>query len=166
MAKDKLNPLRTKHELSVFIDDVEYKFTYTAVNKQIQQTLEKFKEEQKQAYENVDNKRAELKDLYETKSLNEEILKDSSFLERVKILIEQKTLISKISTLEKEIRELGNLQNQLENDLEEYFKRKFELCVVGDGKVSFQKAIDDAGISYAVIDAYINESLRNSVEKK
>lgn len=166
MAKDKLNPLRTKHELSVFIDDVEHKFTYTAVNKQIQETLEKFKEEQKLSYENFDNKRAELKGLYETKSLNEEILKESSLLERAKILFEQKNLVSKISTLEKEIRESGNIQNQLENDIEEYFKRKFELCVVGDGKVSFQKAIDDAGISYTVIDAYISESLRNSVEKK
>ncbi|MFY4765187.1 hypothetical protein ACOTWG_10810, partial [Aliarcobacter butzleri] len=73
MAKDKLNPLRTKHELSVFIDDVEHKFTYTAVNKQIQEALEEFKEEQKLSYENFDNKRAELKGLYETKSLNEEI---------------------------------------------------------------------------------------------
>lgn len=163
---DKLNPLKTKHELVVSIDEVDYKFTFKPLNKKDQKELDAFRDSQTANYELFDEKRAEQRELLEIKSLNEEILKDVSFIEKAKILFEQKSLVSKISTLEKEIKALSAIHTQLEADIEEYYKKYFDLCVVGTGKVAFEKAINDAGISYAVINRYINEALKEAVEKK
>ena len=162
----KLNPLKTKHELTVSIDDIEYPFTFKPLNTKDQKELDAFRISQRANYELYDEKRAEQKELLEIKSLNEEILKDDSFTEKAKILFEQKNIVSKISILEKEIKSLSAVRDELESDIEEYYKRYFDLCVVGAGKIAFEKAINDSGISYSLISNYINEALREAVEKK
>ncbi len=85
----KLNPLKTKHELAVSIDDIEYPFTFKPLNTKDQKELDAFRISQRANYELYDEKRAEQKELLEIKSLNEEILKDDSFTEKAKILFEQ-----------------------------------------------------------------------------
>ncbi|WP_418180743.1 hypothetical protein ACNSOL_01350 [Aliarcobacter lanthieri] len=166
MSKDVLNPLKTKHELVIAIDNLEYKITYKPLNKRIQAELDEFIEKQKETYESFDEKRAELKQQLEIKSLNEEIVKDVNLVDKAKIFFEQKEIVKKISILEKEIKDLGNVEKRLEKDLEDYYKKQFELCVVGDGKVAFQKAIDDAGISYSIINAHIGQALKEIIGKK
>ena len=47
-----------------------------------------------------------------------------------------------------------------------YYKKFFEESISGKDKVKFQKAVDDAGISYTIIRAYILEAVEESVEKK
>lgn len=163
---NKLNPLRTKHETSLEIDDIAYKFTYKALNKEIQADLDNFKNENITKYETVDEKRFELKQLKEIKTLNEEIVKDTTFLDKAKIFFEQKELVKKISTLEKEIKNLEKDLKNIDDVLEEYHKKQFDLCVTGEGKVPLQKAIEDAGISYIVANIHIAEALKEAVEKK
>ncbi|WP_026804682.1 hypothetical protein [Aliarcobacter lanthieri] len=162
----KLNPLRTKHDLSLMIDDITYKFTYKSVNKQTQIELDNFKNENSLTYETIDSKRAELKDLKEIKALNEEIVKDTNLIDKAKIFFEQKELVKKISALEEELKNIDKDIKDIDAVVEEYYKKQFELCVIGDGKIDFQKAIEDAGISYAVINIYIQEALKEAVEKK
>lgn len=162
----KLNPLKTKHDITVYVDDKPYPIIYKALNKKIQEELEEFKEKQIASYEKYDEKRAELRELIEIKNLNSEIVKDTNLLDKAKIFFEQKEIVKQVSFLEKEIKELGNIQKQLEQDVEEYYKKQFELCVVGEGKTAFQKAIDEAGISYSIVNIHINEALKESVEKK
>ncbi|RBQ28416.1 hypothetical protein [Aliarcobacter vitoriensis] len=163
---NKLNPLKTKHDLTLVIDDVSYKFTYKPVNIQTQSELDDFKNKNSLEYEKIDEKRAELKDLKEMKALNEEIVKDVNLIDKAKIFFEQKELLKKISALEKELKELEKDIKNIDDVVEEYYQKQFELCVIGDGKVALQNAIEDAGISYAVINVYLQEALKEAVEKK
>jgi len=161
-----LNPLRTKHELSLVIDDVEYKFTYKSVNKKMQQQLDNLRKENISKFEIIDEKRAELNQLKELKALNDEITKDISLIERTKKLLEQKDLVKKIYALEKELKALEDNTISIDEAIEEIYKRYFDLCVVGDGKVVLEKAIEDLGISYTLINKYIDVALKKAIEKK
>ena len=110
-------------------------------------------------YQNVDEKRLELKEALEYKKLNEEILKDVDLKNRSSILLEQKELVKNIFILEKELESINDA-------IEDYSKKQFELTVTGESKVELVKAIENAGISYSVINNYIVNALQEAIEKK
>lgn len=158
--------LRTKYDLEVQIDDTVYKFIFKPVNKKIEEELNLLRNESVKNFEATDEKRAELRDLKELKILNEEILKDENYTSKASVYKEQKELILKISNLEKELKSLGDDREKVTKSLEEYYKKAFDLCVVGEGKVAFQKIIEDTGISYLVVNEHINKALNKAIEKK
>ncbi|OCL99518.1 hypothetical protein AAX29_00559 [Aliarcobacter thereius] len=162
----KLNPLKTKHDLKIVIDDKSYNITYKAMNKHIMAELDDYRETSSLKYQNVDAKRLELKEALEYKKLNEEILKDVELKNRSSILLEQKELIKNIFILEKEIKELEKDLENINDAVEEYSKKQFELTITGEAKVELEKSIQSAGISYTVINSYILNALQESIEKK
>lgn len=176
MAKDKLNPLKTKHDIDMELDGTPYKLIFKPVNKHIQEKLNSARDANKKQYEESDSKRFELQGYLNLKALNDELLATFTVDENVKggITLEQKTatllenkgLVEKISTLEKEIKELDKDLEDVNIVVESYYKQKFEECVSGEDKVKFQKAIDDAGLSYSLVDIYLNEAVRAAQEKK
>ena len=173
---NKLNPLKTKHDIDMELDGLPYKLIFKPVNKHIQEKLNSVKNENKKEYEESDSKRFELKGYLNLKSLNDELLSTFTVDENVKggitleqktaILLENKEYISKISDLEKEIKELDNDLEDVNVLVEAYYKQMFEECVSGEDKVKFQKAIDDAGLSYSLVNIYLNEAVRATQEKK
>ena len=172
MVKDKLNPLRTKFELSIDIDGTEYKLTFKPVNKIIQEKLDKKRNESKAQYETVDDKRNELKEIKEQKAVNDDLLKTHGEIggisteQKTSILLENKGYIKSISSLEKEIISLEKDVLDVNSAVEQYYKEMFEECVAGDDRIKLQKTIEENGLSYSVVIIYINESLRLSQEKK
>ncbi|PZP12164.1 MAG: hypothetical protein DI602_10110 [Aliarcobacter butzleri] len=172
MAKDKLNPLKTKHDIEVELDDVSYKLVFKPINKHTQEKLDKTKNESKEQYETVDSKKVELKEYKDLKSVNDDLLKTFGAVggitleQKTSILIENKEYVIKISSLEKQIRNIEKDLTDVNVAVENYYKQFFEESIEGTDKVKFQKAIDDAGISYAVINVYIIEALKESQEKK
>ncbi|MDX4061723.1 hypothetical protein Q6A90_05015 [Aliarcobacter skirrowii] len=162
----KLNPLKTKHDLQIVIDDKPYNITYKAMNKHIMAELDEYRNTSSLKYQNVDEKRLELKEALEYKKLNEEILKDVDLKNRSSILLEQKELVKNIFILEKEIKEFEKELESINDAIEDYSKKQFELTVTGEGKVELVKAIENAGISYSVINNYIVNALQEAIEKK
>lgn len=172
MAKDKLNPLRTKFDIEIEVDGIVYKIVFKPVNKVIQEKLNLSKDQTRSQYEDVDNKRAELKEIKDLKAVNDEILKTHgetggiSTEQKTSILLENKDYVLRISLLEKEIKKIDNEVLDVNSAIENYYKEMFEECVSGEDRVKLQKTIEDNGISYSVIIVYINEALRESQEKK
>lgn len=176
MAKDKLNPLKTKHDIEIELDEVPYKLTFRPVNKQVQEKLNAGRDASKEQYEIIDSKRFELQEYKNLKALNDELLttfnpddKKSGGIDleaRIKLLLENKDYVKKISSLEKDIRELDKDLQDINIIVEDYYKQMFDECISGDDKIKFQKAIDDAGLSYSIVHIYINESVRVAQEKK
>lgn len=172
MVKDKLNPLRTKFDVILEIDDLEYKVVFKPVNQNIQKKLNKGREKNKAQYEDIDSKRVQLKEIRELKSVNDEILKTHGEIGGIKteqktsILLENKNYVSQISALEKEIKELEKGSLDLDAAVEQYYKEMFNECVTGGDKTKLQKKIEDDGISYSVISVYLNDAMRVSQEKK
>lgn len=173
---NKLNPLKTKHDIDMELDGLPYKLIFKPVNKHIQEKLNSVKNENKKEYEESDSKRFELKGYSNLKFLNDELLSTFTVDENVKggITLEQKTKIllenieftKKISALEKEIKELDNDLEDVNVLIENYYKQMFEECVSGEDKVKFQKAIDDAGLPYSLVNIYLNKAVRATQEKK
>lgn len=172
MAKDKLNPLRTKFDISVEVDGDEYKLVFKPVNKIIQEKLNSGRDETKAQYEDVDNKKAALKEIKELKAVNDEILKTHGEKggigteQKTEILLENKKYVSEISSLEKEIAKLEKEVLDINSAIEIYYKQMFDECVSGEDKVKLQKTIEDSGIAYSVIIVYLNEAMREIQEKK
>lgn len=176
MAKDKLTPLKTKHDIDIELDDVIYKVTFKPVNKQIQEKLNTTREKYKNEYEEIDAKRFELKDYLNLKVLNDELLATYTTDKEVKgginleqktaTLLENKDLVKKISSLEKEIKKLNKDLEDVNVTSEAYYKQMFDECISGNDKVKFQKAIDDAGLSYSLINIHVHEAVRAAQEKK
>ena len=162
----KLNPLKTKHDLQIVIDDKPYNITYKAMNKHIMAELDEYRNTSSLKYQCVDSKRLELKEALEYKKLNEEILKDVDLKNRSSILLEQKELVKNIFILEKEIKEFEKELESINDAIEDYSKKQFELTVTGEGKIELEKAIENAGISYSVINNYIVNALQEAIEKK
>ena len=42
----------------------------------------------------------------------------------------------------------------------------FDECISGADKVKFQKAIEDAGLSYSLVNIHVHEAVRVAQEKK
>ncbi len=172
MANDKLNPLRTKHDIDMELDDVIYKVTYKPVNKHIQEKLNTTREANKEQYEEIDSKRFELKGYLNLKALNDDLISTFgteggiSLKDKTEILLENKDYIQKISSLEKEIKKLDKALEDVNEAIEKYYKQMFEECISGEDKVKFQKAIDDAGLSYSLINIHVHEAVRVAQEKK
>ena len=172
MAKDKLNPLRTKFDLTIEVDGSEYKLTFKPVNKIIQEKLDKNRNESKAQYETVDDKRNQLKEIKELKAVNDEILKTHGEIggisteQKTEILLENRKYISKISSLEKLIAKKEKEVLDINSAIENYYKQMFDECVSGEDRVKLQKLIEDEGIAYSVISVYLNEAVREIQEKK
>ena len=172
MANDKLNPLKTKFELSIEIDSVEYKLTFKPVNKIIQEKLDKNRKESKAQYETVDDKRNQLKETKELKAVNDDLLKTHGEIggigteQKTEILLENKKYVSDISSLEKDIKTLEKEVLDINSAVEQYHKEMFNECVSGEDIVKLKNTIEENGLSYSVIIVYINEALRLSQEKK
>ena len=168
----KLNPLKTKHDIEVDLDGVVYKLTFSPLNKHTQEKLDAFRKDAKEQYVTVDSKNAELKEYKEIKAVNENLLQTFgeaggiALEQKTAILIENKEYVKKINSLEKEIEILKKDLEDINVSVENYYKKFFEESISGKDKVKFQKAVDDAGISYSIIRAYILEAVEESVEKK
>lgn len=169
---DKLNPLKTKHEIEVEIDSISYKLTFKPINIHIQKKLDDNRKTNKEQYEAVDAKRLELKEIKDLKTVNDDLL--STFGEvggitlehKTALLMENKEWVTKVISLEKEIKELDKNLKDINDSIEDYYKKMFEECVSGEDRVKFQKDVDEAGISYSVINIYLNEAVRAAQEKK
>lgn len=172
MAKDKLNPLKTKHDIDMELDEVIYKVTFKPVNKHIQEKLNATREKNKDQYEEIDSKRFELKGYLNLKALNDDLIStfgtEGGILlkDKTAILLENKDYIQKISSLEKDIKTLDKDLEDVNEAIENYYKEMFEECISGEDKVKFQKAIEDAGLSYSLVNIHVHEAVRAAQEKK
>lgn len=158
--------LRTKFNLEIKIDETNYEFVFSPINKTIEKELNSLQKESLKAFEKSDELKAEIIDLKEMKSLNDEILKDENYKNKSKIYDEQKELITNIRVKEKELKELGDDRERVAKSIEEYYKKAFELCVNGEGKVALEKAVEENGISYGALHSTISQALAKAMEKK
>jgi uncharacterized protein (UPF0335 family) len=178
MAKktEKLNPLRTNFDIDFELDKVPYKLTFNLVNKKIKEELDLLLDENKKEFEESDVKRFELKEYLDLKRVNDELLATYTTDEDVKggitleqrtaLLLENKGYIKSINSLEKEIKNLDKDLKDVNASLEDYYKKMLESCVSGEDKVKFFKAVDEAGISYTLVNVHINAAVRVAQEKK
>ncbi len=167
MAKDKLTPLRTKFDIEIQIDDDNsYKLVFKPVNKKTKEMLDSLIDEGIKEYEDVDSKRAKLKELIELKDVNTELLKVPNLDNRTDILMENKKYITEISSLEKEIRDIDKTSEKMNTKTENFYKTLLDECLSGEDKVKFFKAIEDMGLSYIVVNAHVNKAVVAAQEKK
>ena len=172
MANNKLNPLKTKHDIDMELDEVIYKVTFKPVNKHIQEKLNATREKNKEQYEEIDSKRFELKEYLNLKALNDDLVStfgtEGGILlkDKTAILLENKEYIQKIASLEKDIKTLDKDLQDVNEAIENYYKEMFEECISGEDKVKFQKAIEDAGLSYSLVNIHVHEAVRVAQEKK
>ncbi len=176
MAKDKLNPLRTSFEIDLELDKVIYKLTFNLVNKKIKEELDSLLNENKKEFKESDEKRFALKEYKDLKRVNDDLLETYTTDENLKggitleqktaLLIENKENIQQINSLEKEIKELDKDLQDVNNSVENYYKKMLESCVSGDDKVKFFKAVEETGISYTLVNVHINAAVSEVQEKK
>ena len=166
MTKNKLTPLKTKHDIEITIDAASYKLVFKPINKHVQEKLDSFKDKSVERYEDIDSKRTNLKEMKELKPVNDELLKIDDLNNKAEILMENKKYIIGISSLEKEIRDINKTLEDVNTAIETYYKTVFDECISGEDKIKFQNTIEEMGISYAVINTYVNEAVRVSAEKK
>lgn len=172
--KNKLNPLRTKFDFDLELDEVPYKLTFNLVNKTIKEKLDLLLDANKKEFEESDGKRFELKEYLDLKRVNDELLatyttdvKGGITLEqRTSLLLENKGYVKSINSLEKEIKNLDKDLKDVNVSVENYYKEMLKLCITGEDKMKFFKAVDDAGISYSLVNAYVTEAVRAAQEKK
>lgn len=168
----KLNPLRTSFPIELQIDDITYKLNFKPVNKQIKEKLDGLLNENKEQHEESDSKRAELKEYISFKTLNEELLSTYSesdgidLKQKRALLLENKNYLEKIATLEKELKKLERNLEDVNVAVETYYKEMLDSCISGEQKVSFFNLIDESGLSYALVNIYVNQAVRDAQEKK
>lgn len=125
---------------------------------------EKIKVEQNKVYEYRAVKKAfsELTDTYDTNKALLENDKDIPVIEKVKMLWEQKNLLSQIKAMRPEVETKANEPLHFE----EIAKEQFEMMITGDGKITLMKDMDDVKESYEKVLNTILETVKKEKEKK
>lgn len=167
-----INPLKTSFDLTLTIDDTDFKIVFKPINKHTQKKLDELKEESKLKYEDIDNKRLELKEYKDLMASNSELINTFgenggiTLEDKTKFLLENKEYLKAINSLEKELLRLEQTIPSIDDELENYSKQLFNETVVGEDKLKLIKAIDDIGISYFRINSHIDGLVKETIEKK
>ncbi len=160
--------IKTKHDVTIEIDDKSFKITVQDLNKEMKVKLDESRKEKASQFEAIDDKNFALAEMQEEHSLNAQLLEADSLdeMKKVEVIFEQKELNKKITNCKKEIQDLQLKTQTMNEALESHFEEAFDLCVKGENATSLKKKIDETGISYAVVFQEIKKLIAGSVEKK
>lgn len=158
--------IKTKHNISIEIDDIAYKVTVSEMTKDIKEKLENSSKQRALEFEEIDNLNFALAEMEEEYKINESILKEGTVSDKSKVWFEQKALNKKIFELRKKINESKKTTQTLHVSIEKYFEEAFDLCVKGENAVTLKNKIDEVGLSYSVIFDNIKKLIARSLEKK
>lgn len=158
--------IKTKYDISLEINEKSFSIVSCDPNQEQREELDAFVEKNQSQYTKRDGLKVELNEAVEEFSINKQILEYGAVIEKASVWLEQKKLNKKIFQLQKEIDDIDKGLNTVEKTLEEIYKKRFELLIVGADKVSLQKEITSQGIRYKTIFFAIAELIKDAKEKK
>lgn len=152
-------------KISLAYGDKIYNLEVAELTKEQKKLLgEKIGVEQKKVYEYraVKIPFTELVDTYDTNKALLENDKEISVIEKVKMLWEQKNLLSQIKAMRPDVE--AKAKETLH--FGEIAKEQFDMLISGEGKIALVKELDDAEESYEKIINIILETVKKEKEKK
>lgn len=152
-------------KISLAYGDKVYDLEVSELTKAQKASLgEKIKVEQNKVYEYRAVKKtfSELTDMFDTNKALLENDKDIPVIEKVKMLWEQKNLLSQIKAMRPDFEAKANEPLHFE----EIAKEHFEMMITGEGKIALVKEMDDVKESYEKVVNTILETVKKEKEKK
>ena len=162
----KKHELKSKYDLPIEVDGIEYNITVTNANKAQTQELEEVVEKNRGLYTQRDSIQAELTESEEEFEINKHILAHGTVFNKVEVMFEQKALNKKIFKLKKELALLDKDLISINEALENVFKKRFELLVMGEDKATLSKELESKSIPYQMLFESIEKLIKAAAEKK
>lgn len=167
--------IQTKYDVTVQINDQEFKIAVRDPNRKEKLLLEKTAKDKTAVFENEIKKEKELnelkieldecKNLFET---NKELLRDGGITSRIATLLENKSLAKKISELEKKRASYNISLNaqKIDEAFESVAREKYDLLISGEDKATLLSACEEYGVSLQQIWQEIAKEAAKAMEKK
>ena len=158
--------LYSQHKIELGIDGVMHEITINQLSANDKKRLKDFRnlgETKFTEFDNLNNKRFALQSDF---SLNEQILKEGSFTDKIKLLFEQKSISKEIRELDKKIKDTHKSTEDLSIELEAYYKEMFNLSVSGPGLLALEKDIEEKGFTYKQVFETMTVLVAKAMEKK
>ncbi|MFV0481845.1 MAG: hypothetical protein ACK5LP_07665 [Campylobacteraceae bacterium] len=166
--------LRTKFDVSILIDDQEFKIEVKEPSKKETILLQNITKEKTSFFNNDDaNKKRRIEidiEIEEAESLleaNKEMLLEIGTMGRFKILQENKILSSKIASLKKEKNSIPAIDiMEINKAFDDVMRYKYDLLVYGQQKDLLKNYIEERGITFVALWNELQNEISKAYEKK
>jgi hypothetical protein len=167
--------IRTKYDITVQINEQEFRICVRDPNSKEKQLLEKLAREKTAIFEDDIAKEKELNaikiEIEEIKTLletNKQLLKEGGITDKIKTLVENKSLAKKLTELEKKrLQNSVNLNSlKISEAFEAVARERYEMLVSGADKNSLRAACEEQGVSLQQLWREIGDEVQKALEKK
>ena len=148
--------IKTKHDISISIDDKTFKITAHEITSKQQKQLEEQFSKHAEAIKKIQKQSTKLSRLNERYSMLKE---DRDTQEALEVL-------TQIEKLEDEIDELIPSLKKANNEIENLLEERLMMLIDGDDKDELFECVKEKGITNKVIFDEIAKSIQDSKEKK
>ena len=148
--------IKTKHDISISIDDKTFKITAHEITSKQQKQLEEQLSKHAEAIKKIQKQSTKLSRLNERYSMLKE---DRDTQEALEVL-------TQIEKLEDEIDELIPSLKKANNEIENLLEERLMMLIDGDDKDELFECVKEKGITNKVIFDEIAKSIQDSKEKK
>lgn len=158
--------IKTRYEIELEIDDTKFKVTLNEPNAAQKDEMKVLAVESSAVYEKRDALQSSLSEKKEEFEVNKLLVKESGVIDKVKLLLEQKSLNKEIFALKRDIDEIDKNTISINESIETLFAKRFELLIGGPDKTALKKVIEEKGINYRVIFETLSKLALDTKEKK
>jgi len=158
--------IKTKHMTELEIDENKFSITVSEPTKAQRDELSLISKDYQVAIDEIRPLQVQLNELMEEFTINKEILAHAIVIEKLKVVFEQKALYKEILRIQKELKTIDKNYIDFSVTVSNFFSKKFDFMVSGEGKDALKKEMQDKEISYQTIVEVIEDLIAPSKEKK
>lgn len=158
--------LYSQHVIELGIDETYHKITIKQLSLSDKNRLKELRVKGEKRFAKYDDLKDRRTQVLNEFLLNEKIIDESGFTDKLKLLLEQKRLSKELNKIDEELKESNNASDEIKEELESYYKEMFDLCVVGEGKASLIKEIETKGFTYKEVFETMIVLVAKAMEKK
>jgi hypothetical protein len=158
--------IKTSYDLEINIDSEKFKITLSEPTAAQKKEMKSLGDEKIAVYEKRNSLTNSLLEKKEEFELNKLLIKESGILDKVKLLLEQKSLNSEIYSLKREIQVCDKDVSSMDEALDIMLERRFDLLVGGEDKTTLKGVIKTKGVDYRTLFDAFAVQVKESREKK
>jgi len=158
--------IKTKYDVTIAIDEREFNVVLSEPKKEDKEALKALSESRFESFKMRDALSAKISEKTEEYELNKQLLKEVGLVDKAKLLWEQKELNRELHTLRKELSDLDTQSTSIDEELEEIFKKRFDLIVSGTDKETLKNMVEIHGVAYRDLFTELGKLVAKAQEKK
>ena len=155
--------ITTRHNITLEIDGIPLSLVAKRMSKDEEKSFDELVKRGQEKAKANDDLKAEIESLSEQYTMAKELASASGIVDKVKYLLEARSLLSRIDELKRQVN--PNINKELEDDLEAMAASVLKMSLSGDVDRLFE-LINQKNLSYQEVQRAINAEVSKALTKK